>query len=99
MRHNVVGGGCPSEASTTDRNVVCDALCWARSNPLAVLAVLFTWFAETGIFYLVLHDPMLGYCDNLTWEEPPRVWIYGPICPEVRVTWRILTRPLRSING
>lgn len=34
---------------------------WLRSHPLAALSVIFIWIAATRIFYIVLHDPMLGY--------------------------------------
>lgn len=34
---------------------------WLRHHPLVALSVIFIWIAATRIFYVVLHDPMLGY--------------------------------------
>lgn len=38
-----------------------NTISWLRHNSLPALSVLLIWIAATRIFYVVLHDPMLGY--------------------------------------
>ncbi len=50
-----------SGASIANRNVFGAPGRWLKHHPLVALAVIFIWIAATRIFYIVLHDPMLGY--------------------------------------
>ena len=51
----------PPGASIANRNVFGAPGRWLQHHPLVVLAVIFIWIAATRIFYVALHDPMLGY--------------------------------------
>ena len=60
-RPSVNGDPRQSYASISNRNICGAAGRWLQHHPLVLLSVIFIWIAATRIFYVVLHDPMLGY--------------------------------------
>lgn len=60
-RTGVNGDARQSGASISNRNICGAPGRWLQHHPLVVLAVIIIWIAATRIFYVVLHDPMLGY--------------------------------------
>ena len=60
-RTGVNGDTRQSGASIFNRNIFGAPGRWLQHHPLVLFSVIFIWIAATRIFYVVLHDPMLGY--------------------------------------